>query len=146
MKLNMVTATIAAICALALQPSATCATAVSIKNACQACKSAGHKSIGISIQSPLKKEASLIGLAYINYIYQNDLTNSHFCEAMLHMLSQVPPGTDNPYVHLFDKGRGEKMRAVLEDVQLSFDYSIGRSNPAPEKLQKSIDKIRAALK
>jgi hypothetical protein len=35
---------------------------------------------------------------------------------------------------------------VLEDVQLAFDYSIGRSVPADDKMQKSIDNIKAVLK
>ena len=101
--------------------------------------------IGKPVQSELKKESSLIGMAYLNYIYQNDLTNEHFCQAMLLMHAQVPAGTDNPYVRLFDKGMGERTLAVLEDIQLSFDYSIARSNPAEEKLKASIVKIRAAL-
>lgn len=121
-------------------------TKVSIEGACAACKAAGRKPAGAPVQSPLKKETSLIGLAYLNYIYQNDLSNAHFCEAMLLMKSQVPEGTANPYVHLFDAGMGEKTLAVLEDVQLSFDYSIGRSNPAEDKLKASIKKIQAALK
>jgi hypothetical protein len=35
--------------------------------------------------------------------------------------------------------------AILEDIQLSFDFSIARSNPSEEKLKASIAKIRAAL-
>jgi hypothetical protein len=85
-------------------------------------------------------------MAYLNYIYQNDLTNEHFCQAMLLMHAQVPAGTANPYVKLFDKGMGEATLAILEDIQLSFDYSIARSNPSEEKLKASIDKIKAALK
>ncbi len=122
------------------------ATKVSIEKACQSCIAAGKKSVGTAVQSLMRKETSLIGLAYINYIYQNDLTNEHFCQAMLLMNSQVPAGTDNPYVHLFDKGMGEKTIAVLQDIQLSFDYSIGRSEPPLEKMQASIDNIKKALK
>ncbi len=65
-------------------------TKVSIAETCSACKSAGVKPIGEAVQSPLRLETSLIGLSYINYIYQNDLTNEHFCQAMLLMDSQVP--------------------------------------------------------
>ncbi len=127
-------------------PSAMSATKVSIQEACAACTAAGNKPAKEPVQSTLKKETSLIGTAYLNYIYQNDLSNSHFCEAMLLMNSQIPAGTANPYVHLFDAGRGEKMRTVLQDVQLSFDYSIARSSPPENKLKASIKNIKDALK
>lgn len=117
----------------------------SIDQSCARCKAAGVKPIGNAIQSPLKKESSLIGLAYLNYIYQNDLTNEHFCQSMLLMNSQVPSGTANPYIHLFEKGMGEKLLEVLEDTQLSLDYALGRSNPSEEKLTASIQKIKAVL-
>jgi hypothetical protein len=120
-------------------------TKVSIEETIAACKAAGVKPIGKPVQSELKKETSLIGMAYLNYIYQNDLGNEHFCQAMLLMHAQVPAKTANPYVKLFDKGMGEKTLAILEDIQLSFDYSIGRSNPPAERLKASIDKIKAAL-
>ena len=107
---------------------------------------AGVKSVGKRGQSELKKETSLVGMAYLNYIYQNDLSNEHFCQAMLLMHAEVPAETDNPYVKLFDTGMGETTLAILEDIQLSFDYSIARSNPSEEKPKASIDKIRAALK
>jgi hypothetical protein len=55
------------------------------------------------IQSALKRETSLVGLAYLNYIYQINISNQHFCEAMLLMHAQVPPGTKNPYVALFPR-------------------------------------------
>lgn len=97
------------------------------------------------IQSDLKKTTSLIGMAYLNYIYQNDLENEHFCESMLLMNNQVPSGTDNPYVHLFDPEMASKTMAILEDIQLSFDYSIARTNPPAEKIQSSISNIRTAL-
>jgi hypothetical protein len=121
-------------------------TKVSIEKTIAACKAAGVKPIGQSVQSEMKKETSLIGMAYLNYIYQNDLTNEHFCQAMLLMHAQVPAETNNPYVKLFDTGMGEKTLAILEDIQLSFDYSIARSNPPEETLKISIDKMRAALK
>lgn len=98
------------------------------------------------IQSDLKKTTSLIGMAYLNYIYQNDLNNKHFCESMLLMNSQVPSNTDNPYVHLFEPQRAEKTIAILEDIQLAFDYSIARTDPPIEKLRTSIANIEAALK
>lgn len=121
-------------------------TKVSIEKTIAACKAAGVKPTGKPVQSELKKETSLIGMAYLNYIYQNDLTNEHFCQAILLMHAQVPAETANPYVKLFDKGMGETTLAILEDIQLSFDYSISRSNPLEEKLKASIDKIKAALK
>jgi hypothetical protein len=131
---------------LTLMPSAVMSsTKVSIEETCAACKAAGVKLIGTSVQSPLTKETSLIGMAYLNYIYQNDLGNEHFCQAMLLMNSQVPLGTANPYVHLFDAGMGEKTLKVLQDVQLSFDYSIGRSKPPEAAVQESIKSIQAAL-
>jgi hypothetical protein len=121
-------------------------TKVPIEKTIAACKAAGVKSIGKPMHSELKKETSLIGMAYLNYIYQNDLSNEHFCQAMLLMSAQIPAETDNPYVKLFDTGMGETTLAILEDIQLSFDYSIARSNPSEEKPKASIDKIRAALK
>ena len=121
-------------------------TKVSIEKTIAACQAVGVTPSGKPVQSELKKETSLIGMAYLNYIYQNDLTNEHFCQAMMLMNAQLPAGTSNPYVKLFDKGRGEKTLAVLEDIQLSFDYSIARSNPAEEKLKASINKIKAAFK
>ena len=132
---------------LILNPSlAFSETKVSIEQTIAAGKAAGIKPVGEPVHSELKKETSLIGTAYLNYIYQNDLTNVHFCQSMLLMNAQVPAKTDNPYVKLFDKGMGEKMLAILEDIQLSFDYSIARSNPSEEKLKASIDKIKSALK
>ncbi len=131
---------------LILTPNmASAETKVSIEKTVAACKAAGIKPVGTPIQSDLKKETSLIGMAYLNYIYQNDLTNEHFGQAMLLMDAQAPAKTENPYVRLFDKGMGEKTLAVLEDVQLSFDYSIARTQPSEEKLKASIRRIKAAL-
>jgi len=118
---------------------------IPIKKACADCEAAGIKPVGTPVQSPLKKETSLIGMAYLNYIYQNDIKNEHFCQAMLLMNAQVPPDTENPYVHLFDAGMGEKTLKILEDIQLAFDYSIGRSNPPTPKIEASIKNIKAAL-
>jgi hypothetical protein len=66
---------------------------ISIDEAAKACRLAG---IGIvpgkaAIESALKRETSLVGLAYLNYIYQNDITNQHFCEAMLLMQRKFRP-------------------------------------------------------
>lgn len=122
------------------------ATKISISQALADCVAAGNKSVAAPVQSELKKQTSLIGMAYLNYIYQNDIKNEHFCQSMLLMNSQVPDNTQNPYVHLFDAKMAEKTMAVLEDVQLSFDYSIARTNPPVEKVQKSVDKIQAVLK
>lgn len=97
------------------------------------------------IQSALKEQTSLIGMAYLNYIYQNDLENRHFCESMLFMNSQVPEGAQNPYIYLFDPEMATKTMAILEDIQLSFDYSIARTNPPIEKLQASVANIQSAL-
>jgi len=80
---------------------------ISIDQTLKRCKDAGNGLVpGVQpIQSDLKKETSLIGMAYLNYIYQNDIDNRHFCEAMLLMSSQVPAGTANPYVGLFTRKR-----------------------------------------
>lgn len=96
--------------------------------------------------SELKKITSLIGMAYLNYIYQNDIENQHFCESMLLMNSQIPEGTDNLYIHLFELEMASNTMPILEDIQLSFDYSIARTNPPVEKIQASIANIQAALK
>jgi hypothetical protein len=121
------------------------ATKISIDKAIMDCKAAGNKAAAKPVQSLLKKQTSLIGMAYLNYIYQNDIQNAHFCQSMLLMNSQVPAGTDNPYVHLFDAEMASKTMAVLEDVQMAFDYSIGRTNPPAEKVQASVNTIQAAL-
>lgn len=118
---------------------------VSIEKTIAACKSAGVEPVSKPIQSELKKETSLIGMAYLNYIYQNDLTNLHFRQAMTLMSRQVPPGTENIYVGLFAEGMGNRTMPILQEVQLAFDYSIARSNPSEKKLQAAIRKIRAAL-
>ena len=122
------------------------ATKISISQALADCTAAGNKILGKSIQSELKKQTSLIGMAYLNYIYQNDIKNEHFCQSMLLMNSQVPAGTNNPYVHLFDAEMANKTMPLLEDVQMCFDYSIGRTNPSTEKVQGSVNNIRAVLK
>lgn len=121
-------------------------TIISISQAIGDCTAAGNKMTGTPVQSELKKQTSLIGMAYLNYIYQNDILNGHFCQSMLLMNSQVPAGTNNPYEHLFDTAMANKTMPILEDVQLSFDYSIGRTNPPLEKVQASVKKIQAALK
>jgi hypothetical protein len=111
------------------------ATAISIDEAVKACALAGNGMIpGKSpIKSALKAETSLVGLAYLNYIYQNDIANAHFCEAMLLMHAQVPGGRANPYVALFTLKNAAATMAALADVQLIFDYAIARSDPPEAK-------------
>lgn len=121
-------------------------TKISIEQSIADCKTAGNKISGKPIQSELKKQTSLIGMAYLNYIYQNDIKNEHFCQSMLLMNNQVPAGTDNPYVHLFDSEMAIKTMPILEDIQLSFDYSIGRTNPPIEKVKASVNKIMDIIK
>lgn len=133
--------------ALLLIPSLSfSATKISISQALADCTAAGNKKAGITIQSELKKQTSLIGMAYLNYIYQNDIKNAHFCQSMLLMDSQVPKDTNNPYVQLFDHGMAAKTMPLLEDVQLAFDYSISRTKPPLQKIQKAIDRIQAIIK
>ncbi len=70
-------------------------TYIPIEDAVAACAAAGN-SLPPGLQpilSDLKRETSLIGQAYLNYIYQNDIANAHFCQAMLLMHAQVPNGT-----------------------------------------------------
>jgi hypothetical protein len=119
-------------------------TAISIEEAVQACRLAGNGPVpGIKpVQSPLKLEASLVGLAYLNYIYQNDSANQHFCEAMLLMHAQVQPRTENPFVGLFTEARAKATMAALADVQLVFDYAIARSNPPAAKVEASLATLR----
>ena len=121
---------------------------VPIEKTIENCIAAGYKipDSNKSIHSELKKTTSLIGMAYLNYIYQNDLENSHFCESMMLMNSQVPKGTHNPFVHLFEPRLATQTMAILEDIQLSFDYSIARTNPPMEKLQVSITTIENILR
>jgi hypothetical protein len=82
-------------------------TAISIDEAVEACRLAGNGMIPgkAPVMSPLKREASLVGLGYLNYIYQNDIANQHFCEAMLLMRAQAPGAAPNPYVALFGQAR-----------------------------------------
>ena len=121
---------------------------VPIEKTIENCIAAGYKipDSTKSVHSELKKITSLIGMAYLNYIYQNDLENSHFCESMMLMNSQIPKSTQNPFVHLFEPGLATQTMAILEDIQLSFDYSIARTNPPMEKLQASIASIESILK
>ena len=119
-------------------------TAISIDEAVEACRLAGNGMVPgkAPVMSPLKREASLVGLAYLNYIYQNDIANQHFCEAMLLMHAQVPAGTPNPYVALFTPERAAATMAALADVQLVFDYAIARSDPPGAKLEASLATLR----
>ncbi len=91
------------------------ATSISIDEAVSACKLAGNGMVPgkAPMRSELKTEASLVGLAYLNYIYQNDIANQHFCEAMLLMHAQVPEGTPNPYVALFTQENARPAMAAL---------------------------------
>jgi hypothetical protein len=121
---------------------------ISIEETLKRCKDAGIGMIpGVQpVQSDLKKETSLIGMAYLNYIYQNDIANQHFCEAMLLMASQVPAGTRNPYVGLFTRKRAVTTMAALADVQLAFDYAIARTNPPEAKVRGSVETVRKSMK
>ena len=121
---------------------------VTIAKTIENCIAAGYKvpDSKKSIHSELEKTTSLIGMAYLNYIYQNDLENSHFCESMMLMNSQVPKDIPNPFVHLFEPALATHTMVILEDIQLSFDYSIARTNPPMEKLQASIATIESILK
>jgi len=123
-------------------------TKISIEQTLTRCKDAGNGLVpGVQpVQSDLKKETSLIGMAYLNYIYQNDIANTHFCQAMLLMGSQVPAGTRNPYVALFTRKRAVSTMAALADVQLAFDYSIARTNPPEQTVRASVDNVRKSMK
>jgi len=120
------------------------AKAISIDEAVNACRLAGNSMVPgkAPVQSALKAEASLVGLAYLNYIYQNDIANQHFCEAMLLMHAQVPRGTANPYVGLFTPERAGPTMAALADVQLAFDYAIARTDPPEAKLESALATLR----
>jgi hypothetical protein len=100
--------------------------------------------------SGLKNSASLVGLAYINYVYQNDTKNPHFCESMLRMDRQVSSGTPgdykNKYVELFSQTRAQQTMKHLAEIQLAFDYSIGRSSPPPEKIEAAIKALDSILR
>lgn len=123
-------------------------TKISIDQTLKRCKDAGNGPVpgAQSVQSDLKRETSLIGMAYLNYIYQNDIANKHFCEAMLLMSSQVPTGAVNPYVDLFTPRRAVTTMAALADVQLSFDYAIARTSPPESTVRVSVDNVRKSMK
>ena len=128
---------------MATGPAAS-ATAISIQEAVNACRRAGNAMVPgkTPVHSELKQEASLVGLAYLNYIYQNDIANHHFCETMLLMHAQVPQGTANSYVALFTPERAVSTMAALADVQLAFDYAIARTDPSEAKLATSLATLR----
>jgi hypothetical protein len=119
-------------------------TAISIDEAVNSCRLAGNAMVPgkAPVMSPLKREASLVGLAYLNYIYQNDIANRHFCEAMLLMHAQVPQGAANPYLALFEARRAGATMAALADVQLAFDYAIARTDPPEAKVEASLATLR----
>jgi hypothetical protein len=96
------------------------------------------------VLTALKREASLVGLAYLNYIYQNDIANRHFCEAMLLMHAQAR-GAANPLVALFSAERAVETMKALADVQLVFDYAIARSDPPKAKLEASLATLRKII-
>lgn len=148
MKLKSKISRLSLLMALSISFSSYAATTISIDKALKDCSAAGNTlpAGAKAVQSDLKKETSLIGMAYLNYIYQNDITNPHFCQSMLLMNSQVPANTNNPYVILFDSKNAQKTMSALQDVQLAFDYSIGRSSPADDKMWASINKLKALLK
>ena len=106
------------------------ATSISIDEAVNACKLAGNGMVPgkAPMRSELKTEASLVGLAYLNYIYQNDIANQHFCEAMLLMHAQVPEGTPNSYVALFTQER-PAMAALATFSSLSTTPSSAPTRP-----------------
>lgn len=120
-------------------------TKISIEQTLIGCATAGIKMIGTPIQSELKKQTSLIGMAYLNYIYQNDIKNEHFCQSMLLMNAQIPPKTPNPYIHLFDAEMATKTMPILADIQMAFDYSIGRTNPPITIVEASVKTIQRIL-
>jgi hypothetical protein len=130
--------------AVLLPTSALAATDIPIDQAVHDCRSAGNAMVpGLQpVQSELKKQTSLVGMAYLNYIYQNDIANQHFCEAMLLMHAQVPAGTANPFVALFTPVHAARTMANLADVQLVFDYSIARTNPPVAKVESSLATVR----
>ena len=120
---------------------------IPIEDTVAACRAAGNIMVPgkAPILKPLKRETSLIGLAYLNYIYQNDIANAHFCEAMLLMHAQVPAGTANPYVALFTPERAGPTLAALADVQLCFDYAIQRTDLAEAKVEASVATLRGIV-
>jgi hypothetical protein len=123
-------------------------TKISIEQTLKACKDAGNRIVpGVrAIQSDLKRETSLVGMAYLNYIYQNDIKNKHFCEAMVLMDSQVAADTKNPYTKLFAPKSASRTMAALADVQLCFDYAIARTDPPEAMVKASLVSLRKIVK
>ena len=133
---------------LSLTPAlSTAQTKISIDRTVKDCRDAGHGMVPGAqvVQSELKRETSLVGMAYLNYIYQNDIKNKHFCESMLLMSSQMPAGTRNRYVGLFSPQRARKTLAALDAVQMCFDHAIART-PAPKvEVRASLACVQKAL-
>lgn len=124
------------------------ATEISIEKAITDCIAAGNKIPTLTKPSEGEtiKKASLIGMAYLNYIYQNDILNPHFCESMLLMNKQIPINTKNPYTMLFTQKNAAQTMTHLADIQLCFDYSIHRSQPPEKKVVKSIQILDSIMK
>jgi hypothetical protein len=120
---------------------------IEIEDAVSACKLAGNRMVPgkTPILTPLKRECSLVGLAYLNYIYQNDIANQHFCEAMLLMHAQTDGAAENPYIALFEPEQAIVTMAALADVQLVFDYAIARTDPLVEKVEASLATLQAIV-
>lgn len=139
-------AIIAAIFSLA-PAMANAETKISIDRAVKDCRDAGNGIVpGVQpVQSELKRETSLVGMAYLNYIYQNDIKNKHFCQSMLLMSSQIPAGTRNRYVDLFSPQRARKTLAALDAVQMCFDHAIARTNASEVEVKASVARVRKAL-
>jgi len=114
---------------------------IPIEDAIAACKAAGNTFPPRlkPNQSDLKRETSLIGQAYLNYIYQNDIANEHFCQAMLLM----PRAS---YVALFTPAHAADTMSALADVQLCFDYAIARTDPPLTKVEASVAILQAIVK
>jgi hypothetical protein len=124
---------------------------VPIKTSLTGCMAQGHKSDAQTLpkSAEIKRQASLVGLAYINWVYQNDLNNEHFCDVMLRMDRQVTDGVPgqyvDPYVDLFSPEHANETVQNLANVQLLFDYSIDRSKPSATKVETALKSVSAVL-
>ena len=72
-------------------------------------------------------------MAYLNYIYANDLANEHFCQAMLLMSAQVPAGTANPFVALFTPEHAVATMGALADVQAGRSTWLSHAAIRPQR-------------
>ena len=66
--------------------------------------------------------------------------------SLLLMNAQVPADTVNPFLRLFTPERAVKTIDALDNVQMSFDYSIARTNPPAKQVETGVKILQDIVK